>query len=79
MNKNMPTKEQVESLITMVLKETTIQLSIKNQEKLRIACIRTYIDNPDISEIKSLAAIVKVYLKFILDFPELKIELSEQL
>ncbi|GAA0893820.1 hypothetical protein GCM10009122_35000 [Fulvivirga kasyanovii] len=67
-----PTDEQVDKLMNAVLKEREVTLNPVQEVKFRHACIKSYMENPDVS-FGDLIIAANIYLNYILRFPDLSL------
>lgn len=72
MEQQIPTEEQVDELMAAVLKKRNVKLNPEQKAKLRHACVKSYVDNPDLG-FNDLITAANIYLNFILDFPTMKL------
>ena len=66
----LPTPEDVEALINAVLSERDIELSPIQKIKFQQACQKTILENENATS-QELKIAARIYLNFILDFPDL--------
>lgn len=69
-----PSKKQIQALYDYTLKRRAIkELTPAQEYQFKAACVRSYIDNPQLRTLEQLYVASNIYLNFILRFPGIEI------
>lgn len=69
-----PNERQIQSLFDYTLKRKGLdKLTPAQEHQFKAACVRSYMDNPQLKTLEQLYAASSIYLNFILQFPNIQI------